>query len=122
SVFIANAASEMETFLKKITTTRSLIQSPNYASSVYLGDLLVTCYSLYSRNRMFGTMIGKGYSVKAAQLELGMVAEGYSASKCIHDLNDRLGAAIPIAMTVYEILWKAVTAQQAFVALEESLY
>ncbi|SDZ80658.1 glycerol-3-phosphate dehydrogenase (NAD(P)+) [Arachidicoccus rhizosphaerae] len=121
SVFIANAASEMTRFLQKITATRALSQKPNYASSVYLGDLLVTCYSLYSRNRMFGTMIGKGYSVKAAQLELGMVAEGYNASKCIHDLNSNLAAEIPIALTIYQILWQNAAAESAFLDLERIL-
>jgi len=121
SVFIANAASEMEAFLKNITACRHLPETPNYASSVYFGDLLVTCYSLYSRNRMFGTMIGKGYSVKAAQLELGMVAEGYNASKCIFDLNKQLGATIPIAVAVYRILWEGLAAGDGFLALEELL-
>lgn len=121
SVFIANAASEMMTFLQKITACRRADETPNYASSVYFGDLLVTCYSLYSRNRMFGTMIGKGYSVKAAQLELGMVAEGYNASKCIHDLNSKLGAALPIALTVYQILWENKPADTALLELEAIL-
>lgn len=121
SVFIANAASEMEVFLRKITACRRLPESPNYASSVYFGDLLVTCYSLYSRNRMFGTMIGKGYSVKAAQLELGMVAEGYNASKCIYDLNRGLAAPLPIGETIYRILWEDVPAEEGFVALESIL-
>ena len=121
SVFIANAASEMATFLEKITVSRHLAEIPNYASSVYLGDLLVTCYSLYSRNRMFGTMIGKGYSVKAAQLELSMVAEGYNASKCIYDLNQALAASLPIAGTVYRVLWENAPAEQAFMELESIL-
>ena len=90
SVYIANCANEMAIFLKKLVDAHEIPCNQeiiNYTSSVYLGDLLVTCYSLYSRNRMFGTMIGKGYSVKAAQLELNMVAEGYNASKCIHHTN-----------------------------------
>jgi len=118
SVFIANAASEMAVFLQKITACRHLPETPDYASSVYLGDLLVTCYSLYSRNRMFGTMIGKGYSVKAAQLELGMVAEGYNASKCIYDLNRQLAVQLPIAGTIYRILWEGIPAEKGFLALE----
>jgi glycerol-3-phosphate dehydrogenase (NAD(P)+) len=101
SVFIANCADEMAGFLKKAgiknievghTDKREPAEehrSPNYAASVYLGDLLVTCYSLHSRNRAFGNMIGKGYSVKAAQLEMSMVAEGYNASKCIHHAHCR---------------------------------
>ncbi|MEP6467160.1 MAG: NAD(P)H-dependent glycerol-3-phosphate dehydrogenase, partial [Parafilimonas sp.] len=83
SVYIANAANEMVRFLREVKH-EATSTNVNYAASVYLGDLLVTCYSLYSRNRMLGNMIGKGYSVKAAQLELGMIAEGYNASKCIH--------------------------------------
>jgi glycerol-3-phosphate dehydrogenase (NAD(P)+) len=70
---------------------------------------------------MFGTMIGKGYSVKAAQLELGMVAEGYNASKCIHDLNSSLAAEIPIALTIYQILWENAAAETAFLDLERIL-
>src|SRR6185437_14150499 len=85
-------------------------KSANYAASVYLGDLLVTCYSLYSRNRTFGNMIGKGYSVKAAQLELNMVAEGYNASRCIHQTNGNLKVEIPVADCIYEILWEHLPA------------
>jgi glycerol-3-phosphate dehydrogenase (NAD(P)+) len=92
--------------------------SVNYAASVYLGDLLVTCYSLYSRNRMFGNMIGKGYSVKAAQLELNMVAEGYNASRCIYQTNQKLQAEIPIATTIYEILWEHLSPQEGFKKIE----
>lgn len=121
SVFIANAASEMSAFLERITACRQLSVIPNYAASVYLGDLLVTCYSLYSRNRMFGTMIGKGYSVKAAQLELNMVAEGFNASKCIFDLNIRLEAEIPIAKAVYAVLWENASAEDTFLELEKVL-
>ena len=96
SVFIANCADEMAGFLLKAgishievgihEAARSVHEkkSANYAASVYLGDLLVTCYSLFSRNRTFGNMIGKGYSVNAAKLELNMVAEGYNASKCLY--------------------------------------
>src|SRR6266404_2405138 len=96
SVYIANSADEMAGFLRKAGIEHIVVgqheekdpvthrKAPNYAASVYLGDLLVTCYSLYSRNRTFGNMIGKGYSVKTTQLEMNMVAEGYNASKCIH--------------------------------------
>jgi glycerol-3-phosphate dehydrogenase (NAD(P)+) len=93
----------------------------NYSSSVYLGDLLVTCYSLYSRNRTFGNMIGKGYSVKAAQLELNMVAEGYNASKCIDIKNEMVKANIPISHTIYEILWKGLPASEGFKKIESLL-
>jgi glycerol-3-phosphate dehydrogenase (NAD(P)+) len=133
SVYIANAADEMAGFLRKVgvkhivvgehqkeatTTTR---KDMNYAASVYLGDLLVTCYSLYSRNRTFGNMIGKGYTVKSAQLELNMVAEGYYASKCIYNFNKNIGADIPIAETIYKILWERQLPAEAFEKVEEVL-
>jgi len=122
SVLIANCADEMAGFLRKVgihnievgvhTALEGISQrkSANYAASVYLGDLLVTCYSLYSRNRTFGNMIGKGYSVRAAQLELNMVAEGYNASKCIYLKNKEIKADLPIAEMIYRILWENVNA------------
>ncbi|MDE1190809.1 MAG: NAD(P)-binding domain-containing protein [Arachidicoccus sp.] len=122
SVFIANAADEMMSFLTKLSLHNDDRLEPNYASSVYLGDLLVTCYSLYSRNRMFGAMIGKGYSVKAAQLELNMIAEGYNASKCIYNINQKLHADIPIATTVYNILWNDFSTEDTFHKLENVLH
>ena len=93
----------------------------NYAASVYLGDLLVTCYSLYSRNRTFGNMIGKGYSVRSAQLELNMVAEGYNASRCIHATNQNLHVQLPIADCIYEILWQHLSAGEGFKKIETAL-
>ena len=133
SVYIANAADEMASFLKKFGAEHIVVgehenedpvthrKSPNYAASVYLGDLLVTCYSLYSRNRSFGNMIGKGYSVKAAQLEMNMVAEGYNASKCIYEINKSVDASIPIADTVYKILWENVKPVEGFKRIEDVL-
>lgn len=130
SVYIANAADEMASFLKMSGAEHIVVgehegedpvthrKTPNYAASVYLGDLLVTCYSLYSRNRTFGNMIGKGYSVKAAQLELNMIAEGYNASKCIYNINRTVGAPMPMAETVYKILWENVKASEGFKRLE----
>jgi glycerol-3-phosphate dehydrogenase (NAD(P)+) len=133
SVLIANSADEMAGFLRKVGIRNIEVgihsepdeahpkKSPNYAASVYLGDLLVTCYSLYSRNRTFGNMIGKGYSVKTAQLEMNMVAEGYNASKCIHIINKDIGADMPVADTVYRILWEQLTAYEGFKQVEENL-
>ena len=120
SVYIANSANEMVVFLKNMLRkphegTKNEI---NYAASVYLGDLLVTCYSLYSRNRTFGNMIGKGYSVKAAQLELSMVAEGYNASKCIFKINESVKSEMPIAHTIYQILWEQLPAEVGFKKIE----
>jgi glycerol-3-phosphate dehydrogenase (NAD(P)+) len=121
SVYITNAADEMVRFLKQLVwnnETEEEQKKINYSSSVYLGDLLVTCYSLYSRNRTFGNMIGKGYSVKAAQLELNMVAEGYNASKCIYIKNNDVNASIPIANTIYKILWEGLSAAEGFKQIE----
>jgi len=120
SVYIANSADEMTRFLRRarLDDDREVM---NYSASAYLGDLLVTCYSLYSRNRTFGNMIGKGYSVKAAQLELNMVAEGYNASKCIHLKNAGLGVELPIAETIYKILWEHLPAGKAFGEIERLL-
>ena len=120
SVYIANAGNEMVRFLKEVKHEASA-DNLNYAASVYLGDLLVTCYSLYSRNRMLGNMLGKGYSVKAAQLELGMVAEGYNASKCIHRTNESLKVNIPIATTIYQILWEHLSPAKGFESIENLL-
>jgi glycerol-3-phosphate dehydrogenase (NAD(P)+) len=133
SVLIANSADEMAGFLKRAgiqnievghTDHRPgglLHHSNNYAASVYLGDLLVTCYSLHSRNRAFGNMIGKGYSVKAAQLEMSMVAEGYNASRCMYDINRQIEADMPIAETVYKILWENLPAAEGFKTIETVL-
>jgi glycerol-3-phosphate dehydrogenase (NAD(P)+) len=130
SVLIANCADEMAGFLQKAGVPHMEVGihasidhkiSPNYAASVYLGDLLVTCYSLYSRNRTFGNMIGKGYSVNAARLELSMVAEGYNASKCIHFINDRVKADMPIADSIYKILWENLHPREGFRRIEEVL-
>ncbi len=133
SVFIANCADEMAGFLQKSGIRNIEVgtheysadihhrKSPNYAASVYLGDLLVTCYSPFSRNRTFGNMIGKGYSVKAAQLELNMVAEGYNASRCIHEINFHLNATMPIADAVYRILWEQLPAEIGMKKVEQTL-
>lgn len=134
SVLIANSADEMAGFLRKAGIMNAevgyiehkkqidvLPEHNNYAASVYLGDLLVTCYSLHSRNRSFGNMIGKGYSVKSAQLEMSMVAEGYFASRSMFHINKDVGSDMPIATAVYDILWNATTARQGFKNIEESL-
>jgi len=133
SVFIANSADEMAGFLKKVGIKNIEVghaealplvhdhRPNNYAASVYLGDLLVTCYSLYSRNRMFGNMIGKGYSVKSAQIEMSMVAEGYNACKCMYVVNKIIKAEMPIAETIYHILWENLSPQEGFKKIEEEL-
>ncbi|MEO5681186.1 MAG: NAD(P)H-dependent glycerol-3-phosphate dehydrogenase [Chitinophagaceae bacterium] len=133
SVLIANCADEMAGFLRKSGIRNVEVgvhedegdllhkKTANYAASVYLGDLLVTCYSLYSRNRTFGNMIGKGYAVKTALLEMNMVAEGYNASKCIYINNKEVGATMPIAGTIYSILWEGLHPKAGFAVIEESL-
>ncbi len=131
SVLIANCADEMAGFLQKagiphmevgVHSTPDHRTSPNYAASVYLGDLLVTSYSLFSRNRTFGNMIGTGYSVSAAKLEMKMVAEGYSASRSLYTINkDRVGAEMPIADAIYRILWENVHPREGFRKIESVL-
>lgn len=119
SVLVANAAGEMKRFLNAIRV--SLDQPVDHAASVYLGDLLVTCYSLFSRNRSFGNMIGKGYSVEAAKLAMQMVAEGLPAAKCIQEINAKAGAAMPIADSIHQVLWLGADAAAAFEKLEAAL-
>lgn len=135
SVLIANSADEMAGFLRKagelkvevgtLDHTAGLSKSnqavTNYAASVYLGDLLVTCYSPFSRNRAFGNMIGKGYSVQTAQLEMNMIAEGYNASRCMYIINQAIGAEMTIAQTIYEILWNGLPADEGFAQIESIL-
>lgn len=123
SVFIANAADEMVVFLKKYATAYFMEENatPNYAASVYLGDLLVTCYSLHSRNRSFGNLIGKGYSISSARLEMNMVAEGYNAAKCIMEINTSVKAAIPIAAIIYNIMWEQLPPEEGFQQIEKLL-
>ena len=101
AVLLSNAAMEMKTFIDNIHPIERDIKS-----SAYLGDLLVTGYSQFSRNRAFGNMIGKGYPVHNALMEMTMVAEGYYASKGIHKLRSEMNLKIPIAETVYRILYE----------------
>lgn len=122
SVFIANCANEMAVFLEKAGKIKGALLSPSaYAVSAYLGDLLVTSYSLFSRNRTFGNMIGKGYSVQSAQLEMNMVAEGYPACKAIYGVNKQIGASLPIATIIYEILWEQRSPEEGFQKIEKIL-
>lgn len=107
AVYAANAAREMQRFLKMANPS----EARNITHSVYLGDLLVTCYSNFSRNRTFGMMIGKGYSVKSAQIAMEMIAEGYYGTKCMHEINEKLGVDAPILNTVYNILYRELPPQ-----------
>lgn len=116
AVLISNAIREMEIFTAAVHPIKRDIKE-----SAYLGDLLVTAYSQFSRNRTFGNMIGKGYSVKSAQFEMGMIAEGYYAVKCIHEINRTVKAQIPICRAVYGILYENISPQIEMKLLSEKL-
>lgn len=104
AVLISNAIQEMERFVNTVHPMQRDIKF-----SAYLGDLLVTSYSQFSRNRTFGTMIGKGYSVKSAQMEMLMIAEGYFGVKGIHEINEQFNVHMPITNAVYNILYERIS-------------
>lgn len=118
SVLMSNAIREMKRFIKKMHKMKR-----NINNSAYLGDLLVTGYSVFSRNRMFGNMIGKGYTVKSAQMEMNMVAEGYYATKSAHILNkhNKKKTRLPIIDAVYAILYEGKNAKKTFKKLADKL-
>jgi len=104
AVLISNAIREIKRFVDKVHPIDRDIKD-----SAYLGDLLVTAYSQFSRNRTFGTMVGKGYSVKSAMMEMGMIAEGYYAVKCIKEVNKKYGVKMPISDAVFNILYEKIS-------------
>ena len=116
AVLISNAAQEMQRFLNVIAKS----ENRDTNNFVYLGDLLVTAYSQHSRNRTFGQMIGQGYSVKSAQLEMSMVAEGYYATNCINKTNSELGVNMPIAQFAYKVLYEGASLSQELKKLSET--
>jgi glycerol-3-phosphate dehydrogenase (NAD(P)+) len=116
SVLMSNAIREMKRYIKKVHKMKR-----NINNSAYLGDLLVTGYSTFSRNRMFGNMIGKGYTVKSAQMEMSMVAEGYYATNSAFEINEKNGANTPIIDTVFEILYNGKEAKELFEKLTHKL-
>ena len=116
SVLMSNAIREMKKFIKKVHKMKR-----NINDSAYLGDLLVTGYSLFSRNRMFGNMIGKGYTVKSAQMEMSMVAEGYYATESAYKIVQETGAKTPIINAIYGILYQGKEPKKVFKKLAEKL-
>jgi glycerol-3-phosphate dehydrogenase (NAD(P)+) len=116
AVLVSNAHQEIKRFLDKTYKSKRKINS-----SPYLGDLLVTTYSQFSRNRTFGTMIGKGYSIKSVQLEMNMVAEGSYAVNCINEINQKYKVNMPIINAVYNILYQKISPAIEIKLLEEKL-
>lgn len=118
SVLMSNAIREMERYIKHIYKIKR-----NINHSAYLGDLLVTAYSLFSRNRTFGTMIGKGYTVKSTMAEMNMVAEGYYATKSAYNinLNQEKPSRTPILNAVYKVLYENKRAKTVFAELTNEL-
>lgn len=116
AVLVSNAMEEMNFFLSQKSPFK---REP--LKSAYLGDLLVTAYSTFSRNRTFGNMIGRGYSVKAAQFELGMIAEGYYAVHGLHKLSKTLNLHLPIADTMFQVLYQSAPAREAIEELRRKL-
>jgi len=116
AVLMSNAIREMKRFIKKVHKMKR-----NINNSAYLGDLLVTGYSLFSRNRQFGNMVGKGYTVRSAQMEMSMIAEGYYATKSAFKMKEENGATTPIIDTVYSILYENKSPQKEFKKLTDTL-
>lgn len=116
AVMVSNAMQEIRRFVTAVDP-----RERDLSSSAYLGDLLVTAYSQFSRNRLFGNMIGRGYSVKAAQLEMKMIAEGYYAVNSIHTMNETYKVSMPITEAVYRILYKRAAPAQEMEALKQYL-
>jgi len=116
AVLMSNAIREMKRFVRKIYQMKR-----NINNSAYLGDLLVTGYSVFSRNRTLGNMIGKGYTVNSAIAEMSMIAEGFYASKSAYELNQKLNVKTPIIDTVYQILYQKKDAKKTFNKLTDKL-
>lgn len=108
AMLVSNAIREMERFIDAVNPRPRQI-----CDSVYLGDLLVTAYSRFSRNHNFGALIGRGYSVNAAKMEMEQIAEGYFGTKCIHDINKKHEVTMPILDCVYNILYRRANVAKA---------
>ena len=118
--FLANLVSNSIREMRKFVDVVAPHDKRDICDSVYLGDLLVTSYSRFSRNHNFGSMIGKGYSVKAAMMEMEMVAEGYYGTKCIHDINERYGVDMPILNNMFDILYNRLPARVGIERIADS--
>ena len=116
AVLVARAIQEIDRFVKAVHPIDRDINEP-----AYLGDLLVTAYSTFSRNREFGNMVGRGYSVRAAQMEMNMVAEGYYAVKCVHEINAKLKVDMPISESTYRMLYEKMAPMMEMRLLSERL-
>lgn len=116
AVLVSNAIQEIKRFVDAVHPIDRDIKA-----SAYLGDLLVTAYSQFSRNRLFGTMLGKGYGVKQAQLEMNMIAEGYYAVKCVHEINKKYNVDMPITNAVYNIVYGNKDPRREMELLSEKL-
>ncbi len=116
AVLVSRAIQEIDRFVEAVHPIDRDINEP-----AYLGDLLVTAYSTFSRNREFGNMIGKGYSVRAAQLEMNMVAEGYYAVKCVHEINKELKVDMPISEATYRMLYERMAPAMEMRLLSDKL-
>ena len=116
AVLMSNAIREMKHFIKKVHKMKR-----NINNSAYLGDLLVTGYSLFSRNRQFGNMVGKGYTVKSAQIEMSMIAEGYYATKSAHKISKDNEARTPIIEAVFQVLYGGKNPKKEFKKLTNKL-
>ena len=116
AVLISNALREIKRFVDMVHPINRDIKE-----SVYLGDLLVTAYSQFSRNRTFGNMVGKGYTVRSAQLEMNMIAEGYYAVNCLHQINKKYKVNMPICRAVYAVLYEKHSPQLEMKLLSEQL-
>jgi glycerol-3-phosphate dehydrogenase (NAD(P)+) len=116
AVLVSNAMQEIKRFLDVIHPGKR-----DMDASAYLGDLLVTCYSPYSRNRTLGYMVGKGYSVRAAMAEMNMIAEGYYAVSCIYEINRKYNVTMPVTKTVYNVLYEKISPIMEVRILENSM-
>jgi glycerol-3-phosphate dehydrogenase (NAD(P)+) len=116
AVLVSNAIQEIERFVSAVHPIDRDIKA-----SAYLGDLMVTVYSQFSRNRMFGAMLGKGYSVKQAQVEMNMIAEGYYAVKCVNEINKAHKVHMPIMEAVHRIIYEKANVRKTVIALSEQL-